>query len=110
MNSQEIETAVRLGLHLTVIILNDGAYGMIKWKQLDMGFDDFGLDYNNPDFVKYADSYGARVHRPSNDAEFQKILDHCLITKAVHIIDLPIDYSLNHAILNVLLKEKTQKL
>ena len=59
MNSQELETAVRLGLNLVVIILNDNAYGMIKWKQEAMGFDNFGLDYNNPDFVKYADSYGA---------------------------------------------------
>jgi acetolactate synthase-1/2/3 large subunit len=110
MNSQEIETAVRLGLHLTVIILNDHGYGMIKWKQEDMGFDDFGLDYNNPDFVKYAESYGASGHRPTNDAEFRDILVHCLSTPSVHIIDLPIDYSLNHAILNVMLKEKTEKL
>ena len=58
MNSQELETAVRLGLDLTVIILNDGGYGMIKWKQEGVGFDSFGLDYNNPDFVKYAESYG----------------------------------------------------
>ena len=57
MNSQELETAVRLGLNLTVIILNDNAYGMIKWKQEGMGFDNFGLDYKNPDFVKYAESY-----------------------------------------------------
>ncbi|MEJ7644969.1 MAG: acetolactate synthase large subunit [Chryseolinea sp.] len=110
MNSQEIETAVRLRLHITVIILNDSAYGMIKWKQKDMGFEDFGLDYNNPDFVKYAESYSAEGHRPTDDAEFRKILDHCLNTKAVHIIDLPVDYSLNHAILNVLIKEQTEKL
>ncbi|MCS4433065.1 acetolactate synthase large subunit [Aquiflexum gelatinilyticum] len=110
MNSQEIETAVRLGLHLTVIIINDRGYGMIKWKQEDMGFDDFGLDYNNPDFVKYAESYGAKGHRPNNDADFQEILEHCLTIPSVHIIDLPIDYSLNHAILNVMLKEKTEKL
>ena len=110
MNSQEIETAVRLGLHLTVIILNDGGYGMIKWKQADMGFDDFGLDYKNPDFVKYAESYGAAGHRPENDHEFKLILDHCLTTKSVHLIDLAIDYSLNHSILNVLLKEQTQRL
>ncbi|PRY85148.1 acetolactate synthase large subunit [Mongoliibacter ruber] len=110
MNSQEIETAVRLGLHLIVIILNDEAYGMIKWKQEDMGFDDFGLDYKNPDFVKYADSYGAKGHRPENDNDFQRIMDDCLNTPAVHIIDLPVDYSLNHPILNVMLKEKTEKL
>ncbi|MCH6235127.1 acetolactate synthase large subunit [Cognataquiflexum rubidum] len=110
MNSQEIETAVRLGLHLTVIILNDQGYGMIKWKQEDMGFDNFGLDYKNPDFVKYAESYGASGHRPTTDADFRQILTHSLGTPAVHIIDLPIDYSLNHAILNVMLKEKTDKL
>jgi len=110
MNSQEIETAVRLGLHLTVIILNDNAYGMIKWKQQDMGFDDFGLDYKNPDFVLYAQSYGAKGHRPKNDADFKEILNYCLENKAIHIVDLPVDYSLNHPILNVMLKEKTKNL
>ncbi|WP_194774617.1 acetolactate synthase large subunit [Pararhodonellum marinum] len=110
MNSQELETAVRLKMNLTVIILNDNAYGMIKWKQEDMGFADFGLDYSNPDFVMYAQSYGAQGHRPENDADFQKILGHCLETSGVHVIDLPVDYSLNHPILNVMLKEKSKKL
>ena len=110
MNSQELETAVRLGLDLTVIILNDHAYGMIKWKQEDMGFDDFGLDYNNPDFVKYAESYGAKGFRPESDKDFQEILEECFTTKGVKLIDLPVDYSLNHPILNVMLKEKAQKL
>jgi len=107
MNSQEIETAVRLGLNLTVIILNDNSYGMIKWKQKDMGFENYGLDYNNPDFVKYAESYGAIGHRPTSDQNFKDILSKCLTTDGVHIIDLAVDYSLNHSILNVLLKEKT---
>ncbi len=71
MNSQELETAIRLGLNLVVIILNDSGYGMIKWKQEDMGFDNFGLDFNNPDFVKYAESYGAKGYRPKNDEEFK---------------------------------------
>ena len=44
MNSQEMETAVRLGLNLTVLVLRDDAYGMISWKQANMGFADFGLD------------------------------------------------------------------
>ncbi|MFN3801413.1 acetolactate synthase large subunit [Belliella pelovolcani] len=110
MNSQEIETAVRLKLNLTVIILNDEAYGMIKWKQEDMGFADFGLDYKNPDFVKYAESYGAKGYRPDSDQEFQQILDQCLASDGVKLIDLPVDYSLNHPILNVMLKEKVQKL
>ncbi|WP_291781307.1 acetolactate synthase large subunit [Cecembia sp.] len=110
MNSQEMETAVRLGLDLTVIILNDHAYGMIKWKQEDMGFDDFGLDYNNPDFVQYAQSYGAKGYRPESDQDFQNILDECLASKGVKLVDLSVDYSLNHPILNVMLKEKAEKL
>jgi acetolactate synthase I/II/III large subunit len=110
MNSQELETAVRLGLNLTVIILNDGAYGMIKWKQEDMGFRDFGLDYKNPDFIKYAESYGANGYRAESDSHFQEILQVTLNSKGVHVIDLPVDYSLNHPILNVLLKQKTAEL
>jgi len=105
MNSQELETAVRIGLDLVVIILNDSAYGMIKWKQEAEGFENYGLDFTNPDFVKYAESFGAIGHRPSTHAEFGRILDTALNSKGVHVIDLPIDYSLNHSILNVLLKE-----
>ena len=110
MNSQELETAVRLGLNLTVIILNDNAFGMIKWKQEEMGFEEFGLDYGNPDFVKYAESYGAHGYRPDSDEDFQRIFDHCMQTDGVHVIDLPVDYSLNHPILNVLLKEQSKKI
>lgn len=106
MNSQELETAVRLGLNMVVIILNDSSYGMIKWKQEGMGFDNFGLDYKNPDFVMYAESYGAKGHRPESDENFKDILNQCLNEDGVHVIDLAVDYSLNHSILNVLLKEK----
>ena len=106
MNSQELETAVRLGLNIVVIVLNDSSYGMIKWKQEDMGMPNFGLDYNNPDFVTYAESYGAKGYRPKSCEDFQNILDKCLTTDGVHLIDLHVDYSLNHSILNVLLKEK----
>jgi len=105
MNSQELETAVRLDLDLVVIILNDSAYGMIKWKQEGMGFENFGLDYDNPDFVQYAKSFGATGHRPESASEFQNILSEALSTSGVHVIDLPVDYSLNHSILNVLIKE-----
>lgn len=107
MNSQELETAVRLGLNLLVIILNDGAYGMIKWEQEGRGFENFGLDYENPDFVGYAESFGAIGHKPATDEDFRKVLTECLSMDGVHVIDLAVDYSLNHSILNVLLKEKT---
>jgi len=105
MNSQELETAVRMNLDLVVIILNDSAYGMIKWKQEGEGFQNFGLDFNNPDFVKYAESFGAVGYCPSSHEEFEQMLDTALNAKGVHVIDLPVDYSMNHSILNVLLKE-----
>ncbi len=107
MNSQELETAVRLQLNLVVIILNDGAYGMIKWKQEGMGLSEGGLEYNNPDFVAYANSYGAIGHRAVSDESLNTLIRHCLDTMGVHVIDVPVDYSLNHSILNVRLKELT---
>jgi acetolactate synthase-1/2/3 large subunit len=95
MNSQEIETAVRLGLHLVVIILRDDAYGMIKWKQANMEFPVFGLDYGNPDFVRYAEAYGANGWQVSETAELEALIRRCLDQPGVHIIDVPVDYSLN---------------
>src|SRR4029079_5368171 len=60
MNSQELETAVRLKLDLVVLIIQDDAYGMIRWKQAVDNFADWGLAFGNPDFVKYAEAYGAK--------------------------------------------------
>jgi len=108
MNSQELETAVRNKLNMVVIILNDSSYGMIKWKQEGVGFESYGLDYQNPDFVKYAESYGAIGHRPTSDEDFNSIFENCLNTDGVHVIDLAVDYSLNHSILNVKLKESAK--
>ena len=105
MNSQELETAVRMGLDLVVIVLTDNAYGMIKWKQEGVGFENFGLDFNNPDLVQYANSFGAVGHRAESYEHFVGILETALNGSGVHVIDLPVDYSLNHSILNVLLKE-----
>ena len=109
MNSQELETAVRMDLDLVIIILNDNAYGMIEWKQEGEGFPKFGLEYKNPDFVKYAESFGAIGHRPSSVSEFEETLTKTLNLKGVHVIDLAVDYSLNHEILNVLLSENSKK-
>jgi len=100
MNSQEIETAVRLKLDLVVVILNDSGYGMIKWKQKDMDFADFGLDFTNPDFVKYAEAYGAQGHRVESTAELAPLLKRLADTKGVHLVDVPVDYSQNNALLN----------
>lgn len=110
MNSQEMETAVRLGLNLTVLILNDGSYGMIRWKQANMGFKDFGLTYGNPDFVKYAESYGAHGHRVESSEMLPDLLHRCLGASGVHLIDCPVDYSMNDRILNHEIKELSEAL
>lgn len=110
MNSQEMETAVRLGLNLTVLILNDNSYGMIRWKQANMGFKDWGLTYGNPDFVKYAESYGASGHRVDSAETLPRLLRHCLDSPGVHLIDCPVDYSENDKILNHDIKELSKAL
>ncbi len=106
MNSQELETAHRLGLSLVVLILNDSSYGMIRWKQYGMGFEDYGLEFNNPDFIKYADSYGLKGHRVESTASFVPLLNQCFEDGGVHLVDLPVDYSENNKVLIDELKEK----
>ncbi len=107
MNSQEIETAVRLNLHITVIIFRDDSYGMIRWKQANMKLADFGLTFGNPDFVLYAQSYGAQGHRIESTDELLPVLEKCRDEPGVHIIDLPVDYSDNDRILNHEIRERS---
>jgi len=107
MNSQELETAVRLGLNLVVLVLNDSSYGMIRWKQAADDFPDYGLEYNNPDFVAYANSYGAKGHRVEKTDDFVPLINSCFEAGGVHLIDLPIDYSENVRVLTKELAEKT---
>lgn len=106
MNSQEIETALRLNLDLVILILNDSAYGMVKWKQKARNFGDYGLDFKNPNFVKYAESYGAHGHVLESTNELKPLINQCLNEKGVHIIDVPIDYSENEKVLIEELHEK----
>lgn len=107
MNISELETANRLGLDLVVLILNDSGYGMIKWKQQDMGFENFGLEFKNPDFVKLAESFGAVGHRVASAEELKLTIEKALNSKGVHVIDCPIDYSENEKIFGEELKSKT---
>ncbi|WDE10628.1 acetolactate synthase large subunit [Thalassomonas haliotis] len=109
MNSQEIETAVRLKQHLIILILRDDAYGMIKWKQANMHFQDFGLDYGNPDFVKYVEAYGGKGHSVTAAGDLLPLIKSCMAEHAVHLIDVPIDYSENDQILNQELRELSSK-
>lgn len=99
MNSQEMETAVRLGLNLVVVILNDSAYGMIRWKQAVDDFPDFGLTFGNPDFVRYAEAYGAKGSRVTEAAMLAPTLEAAFAGGGVHLVDVPIDYSENTRVL-----------
>lgn len=108
MNSQELETAVRLNLHIVVIILRDDAYGMIKWKQANMEFENFGLDYGNPDFVKYVESYGGHGWRVDSAEGLLPQVQKCLAEPGVHLIDVPVDYTLNDKTLNQTLRIRSE--
>jgi acetolactate synthase-1/2/3 large subunit len=99
MNSQELETAVRLKLNLVVLILDDGAYGMIRWKQAVDGLADFGMTFGNPDFVRYAEAYGARGHRVGATEELVPVLEAAFRTGGVHLVAVPVDYSENRRVL-----------
>lgn len=99
MNSQEMETAVRLGLDLVVLLLEDNAYGMIRWKQAVDGFPDYGLTYGNPEFVSYAESYGATGHRLETVDEMHDVLESAFAAGGVHVVVVPVDYSENERVL-----------
>jgi acetolactate synthase-1/2/3 large subunit len=110
MNSAELETAVRLNLNLVVLILRDNAYGMIKWKQSNMQFENWGLDFGNPDFVKYAESYGAAGHRTESADALAPLLERCFQEGGVHLVEAPVDYSENDHILNHEIHERSARL
>ena len=96
MNSQELETALRSNIPVVVLILNDNAFGFIKWKQQSEGFSNFGLDYGNPDFARYAESYGAEGMTVNKGDDLSDILKKAFSGKKPVVIECPIDYSVNY--------------
>lgn len=93
INSQELETAVRLGLDLVVLILQDDAYGMIRWKQAVDEFVDFGMTFGNPDFVSYARAFGAQASLVESADDLVPSLQSAFRRGGVHVVVAPIDYS-----------------
>ena len=95
MNSQEIETALRMKTPFVILIWNDNGYGLIEWKQMN----DFGrpsnVKFSNPDFVKYAQSFGAKGYRIEKGEDLLPTLKNALADNTVSIIDCPVDYSEN---------------
>ena len=95
MNSQEIETAVREHIPLTVLIWQDDAYGLIKWKMnLELGHD-VAIDFSNPDFVAYAESFGARGYQVRSAGDLLPMLTDALAADTVSVVACPVDYSEN---------------
>jgi acetolactate synthase-1/2/3 large subunit len=106
MNSQELETAVRLKLNVVVLVLEDGAYGMIRWKQGIDGFPDHGMTFGNPDFVKYAEAYGAKGSRVTEIGALRSTLEAAFAGGGVHLVVVPIDYTENERVLVHELRER----
>jgi acetolactate synthase-1/2/3 large subunit len=95
MNSQEIETAIRCKLPIVILIWNDSSYGLIEWKQMNQFQRVSNVHFNNPDFVAYAESFGARGYRVERTADLPTILKEALANDTVSIIDCPVDYREN---------------
>jgi len=92
MNLWDLETVVRLKLDLVIIVLNNGSYGMIKWKQTDAGFGDHALNFGNPNFVMLAESFGWTGYKVEHKRDFKETLQKALKNPGLNIIDLDFDY------------------
>ena len=99
MNSQELETAVRVGVSLVVLVLQDNAYGMIRWKQVSVGLVDFGMSFGNPDFITYAMAYGIKGSRVESSEALAPALEKAFASGGIHLIAVPVDYSENTRVL-----------
>jgi len=95
MNSQEIETALRCKVAIVIMIWNDGEYGLIKWHQDRRFGHSNDISFNNPDFVKYAESFGARGYRVKSAQDLLPTLEKALAGDTVAIVDVAVDYSEN---------------
>lgn len=95
MNAQELETAVRLDTPIVVLIWNDNGYGLIEWKQMNQFGRKAHVDFGNPDFVKFAESFGAKGYRIERVEDLLPTLRTALADNAVSVIDCPVDYSEN---------------
>src|SRR4029079_15130008 len=91
--------AVRLKVDLVVLIIQDDAYGMIRWKQTVDDFADWGLAFGNPDFVKYAEAYGAKGRRAEAAEGFGCRLEAVFREGGVQLVTVPVDYSENPRVL-----------
>ncbi|MDE2166739.1 MAG: acetolactate synthase large subunit [Alphaproteobacteria bacterium] len=102
MNSQELETAKRLGVGYTVVVFNDDDYGLISWKQDMSHGHSTGTRIGNPDFKAYAESFGIRAYRPQSVAELRTALDEAIGSRALRLIEILVDSNVNRALVDKL--------
>ena len=95
MNSQELETAKRIGANVTVVIWRDDGYGLIDWKQRNEFGRPFGVEFGNPDFVAYAESFGIAGFRPTSADDLYPTLMRALDVDGPSVVEVPIDYREN---------------
>ena len=102
MNSQEIETALRLRLPFVILVWVDDAYGLISWKMdMEIGHN-VDTRFGNPDFVAYAESFGAKGYRISSSDELLPCLRAALDGDTVSVIACPVDYTANTELIRTL--------
>lgn len=99
MNIAELETAIRLKVNLVILIVNDSSYGMIRWKQKNMKLEEFALSFNNPNFIKLAESFGAFGYEIKSADELAPLLEKTLNSEGVHIINCPTSYEAANEVL-----------
>ena len=95
MNVQELETAVRLGVRVTVVVWRDNGYGLIDWKQRNEYGRPFAVEFGNPDFVALARSFGMAAFRPESAADLAPTLRRALDVDGPSLVEVPIDYREN---------------
>ena len=95
MNSQELETAKRIGANITVVIWRDDGYGLIDWKQRNEFGRPFAVEFGNPDFVAYAESFGLAGFRPATANDLYPTLMRALDVPGPSVVEVPIDYREN---------------
>jgi len=95
MNSQELETAKRIGANIVVVIWRDNGYGLIDWKQRNEYGRPYAVEFGNPDFVDYARSFGIAGFRPESAEDLYPTLKRALEVDGPAVVDVPIDYAEN---------------
>jgi acetolactate synthase-1/2/3 large subunit len=95
MNSQELETARRIGADITVIVWRDDGYGLIDWKQQSEFERPFGVAFTNPDFIAYAQSFGLAAFRPESADDLYPTLMRAIEHPGPTLVEVPIDYREN---------------